>query len=74
MTNNAAPAITLHKLERIGSSGSFTHGPVTGTVGDTVNYQMTVTNTGNTTLVIKFTDPQCDSGTLSRPSVSQRHV
>jgi hypothetical protein len=69
VTNNAAPAITLHKLERIGSSGSFTHGPVTGNVGETVNYVMTVTNTGNTTLRLAFTDPQCDSGTLSAPSV-----
>jgi hypothetical protein len=69
VTNNAAPAIALHKVERIGSSGSFTHGPVTGSVGDTVNYQMTLTNTGNTTLVIAFTDAQCDSGTLSGPTV-----
>jgi hypothetical protein len=69
VTNNAAPAISLHKVEQIGSSGSFTHGPVTGGVGDTVEYQMNVTNTGNTTLVIAFTDAQCDSGTLSGPSV-----
>ncbi len=69
VTNNAAPAIALHKVERIGSSGSFTHGPVTGSPGDTVNYRMMVTNTGNTTLVIAFTDPRCDSGTLSAPSV-----
>jgi hypothetical protein len=62
------PAITLHKVERIGDS-SFTHGPVTGNVGDTVDYQMTVTNSGDTTLVIAFTDDQCDSGTLSGPSV-----
>jgi uncharacterized repeat protein (TIGR01451 family) len=68
VTQNAAPAITLHKVERIGS-GSFTHGPVTGNVGETVDYQMRVTNTGNTTLVIAFTDDQCDSGTLSGPSV-----
>ncbi len=69
VTNNAAPAITLHKVERIGSSGSFTHGPVTGNVGDTVNYKIDLTNTGNTTLVITFTDAKCDSGTLSAPSV-----
>jgi hypothetical protein len=68
VTNNAAPAITLQKVERIGSD-SFTHGPVTGGVGDTVDYRMTVTNTGNTTLVIAFTDAQCDSGTLSAPTV-----
>ncbi len=64
-----APAISLVKLERIGSSGSFTHGPVTGNPGDTIDYQMTVVNTGNTTLVISFSDPRCDAGTLSAPTV-----
>ncbi|MFL5824881.1 MAG: hypothetical protein ACJ764_15730 [Solirubrobacteraceae bacterium] len=62
------PAIRVVKLERIGSAG-FTHGPVTGSVGDTVDYQMTVSNTGNTPLAIAFSDPRCDSGTLSAPSV-----
>jgi hypothetical protein len=62
------PAITLVKQERIGDS-SFTHGPITGDVGSTVDYEMTVSNTGNTDLVISFTDPRCDSGTLSGPSV-----
>jgi uncharacterized repeat protein (TIGR01451 family) len=68
VTNAAAPGVALHKVERIGSSGSFTHGPVTGNVGDTVNYQITVTNTGNTDLVVKFTDTPC-AGTLSAPTV-----
>jgi hypothetical protein len=63
-----APGISLIKLERDGSSGSFTHGPITGNVGDTINYQMTVINTGNTPLVITFSDPQCSS-TLSAPTV-----
>jgi plastocyanin len=64
-----APGISLVKLERDGSSGSFTHGPITGNVGDTIDYQMTVVNTGNTRLVIAFTDPHCDAGTLSVPTV-----
>jgi hypothetical protein len=64
-----APGISLIKLERDGSSGSFTHGPVTGNIGDTIDYQMTVVNTGNTSLVITFTDPHCDAGTLSVPTV-----
>jgi uncharacterized repeat protein (TIGR01451 family) len=64
-----APGVALIKLERNGSAGSFTHGPITGNVGDTINYQMTVINTGNTSLVITFTDPQCDAGTLSVPTV-----
>ena len=64
-----APGISLIKLERDGSSASYTHGPITGNVGDTIGYQMTVINTGNTSLVITFSDPHCDSGTLSGPSV-----
>jgi hypothetical protein len=62
------PAITLVKLERIGSA-AFTHGPVTGIVGDKVDYEMDVTNTGNTPLALSFTDDQCDGGTLSGPTV-----
>jgi uncharacterized repeat protein (TIGR01451 family) len=62
------PAIQLIKLERIGSA-SFVHGPLTGNVGDTVDYEMMVTNTGNTPLELVFTDDQCDNGTLSAPSV-----
>lgn len=65
----AAPAISLVKLEREGASGAFTHGPLTGNVGDTIEYQMTVANTGNTPLAITFSDPQCDPGTLSGPAV-----
>jgi hypothetical protein len=63
------PGISLVKVQRIGSSGSFTHNDVSGNVGDTDNYQITVKNTGDTALSIAFTDNQCDSGTLSAPSV-----
>jgi plastocyanin len=62
------PAISLVKVQRIGNSGNFTHNDVTGNPGDTDNYQMTVTNTGDTSLVLNFTDANCDSGTLSGPS------
>src|SRR5438445_9922450 len=47
---------SLVKVQRIGSSGSFTHNDVTCNPGDTDNYQMTVTNTGDTSLVLNFTD------------------
>jgi hypothetical protein len=65
------PAITLVKSERIGSSGSFTHGPLTGGPGAAVNYQTIVTNTGQTPLALNFTDPRCDAGTLSGAAVLQ---
>jgi hypothetical protein len=65
------PAIKLIKLEQVNSTSAngYVPGPVHGLVGDTVDYQMTVFNTGNTDLIINFTDQQCDSGTLSGPSV-----
>jgi|GEM_PF-4835846 len=64
-----APAITLVKLERDGNSGAFTHGPLTGDLGETIQYQMTVADTGNTPLQIDFSDPGCDPGTLAGPTV-----
>jgi uncharacterized repeat protein (TIGR01451 family) len=69
VSSNPSSAISLIKTERDGSSGSFTTGPITGFVGDTIQYQMTVTNTGNTPLTINFIDDHCDSGTLSMPTV-----
>jgi len=71
VTINPQPAITLVKLEQVNSTSAngYVHGPVHGLASDTVDYQMTVVNTGNTDLVINFTDLQCDSGTLSGPSV-----
>jgi hypothetical protein len=69
VTQNSAPAITLHKLQRDGSVGAYTHNDVTGNVADTDNYEMFVTNTGNVPLVIAFSDPGCDPGSLSAPSV-----
>jgi hypothetical protein len=69
ISSTPATGIALVKLERDGSSGSFMHGPITGNVTDTINYQMTVINTGNTNLVTTFSDPRCDTGTLSGPVV-----
>lgn len=64
-----APGISLVKLERDGASGPYVPGPIAGNVGDTIDYQMTVTNIGNTSLVITFSDPRCDAGTLSAPAL-----
>jgi uncharacterized repeat protein (TIGR01451 family) len=59
-----APAFTIEKLQRIGS-GSFTSSPLTGQIGQTVEYQMIVKNTGNVPLVLSnFTDLNCDAGTI----------
>jgi hypothetical protein len=55
----APPAsITLVKLERVGTTGDFVAGPVTAKVGDTIYYQITVTNTGPAASV-NISDPGC---------------
>lgn len=61
------PASTVEKLQRIaGSGGSFTTEQLTGAVGDTVEYEIVLKNTGNVPLTYpSFTDTECDPGTLA---------
>jgi len=61
------PAFTLEKLQKLASSaGAFTTQPVTGAVGDTVDYEIVVKNTGNVPLALSgFSDPRCDPLTLA---------
>jgi uncharacterized repeat protein (TIGR01451 family) len=61
LTPTPTPAISLTKLESFSSSSGFVHGPITGNVGQTVYYEMLVTDTGNTTLTLNFGDNGCDS-------------
>jgi hypothetical protein len=58
------PAMTVIKYERIGSA-SYTRGPITGNVGDRVDYEMVVQDTGNTDLSVTLSDPHCDAGTIT---------
>ena len=62
-----APGFTIEKLQEIAGSGAgFTNAPLNGLVGQTVDYEIIVKNTGNTPLMLsKFTDAQCDSGTIA---------
>jgi hypothetical protein len=60
-----APAFTIEKKQRIGTSATFTKEPLIGLVGQIVEYEMIVQNTGNVPLVLSnFTDPHCDPGTI----------
>ena len=63
----AEPAFTIEKLQEIKGSGSgVTTLPITGEVGETVDYEIIVSNTGNVPLTFsKFTDTHCDKGTIS---------
>jgi uncharacterized repeat protein (TIGR01451 family) len=65
---NPTPAFSIEKLQRIaGGSGSYTTSELTGAaVGETVEYEIVVSNTGNVPLTLgSFTDAQCDSGTVA---------
>jgi hypothetical protein len=61
--------IDVLKLQRVGSSGSFTTGTVTAQVGQTIQYEIQVTNTGNAPLTLSLNDPHCNAGTIQGPFV-----
>jgi len=63
----AEPTFTIEKLQQIDSAGgSFTTAPLTGTIGETVEYEIVVTNTSavNETFT-DFSDAHCDAGTIA---------
>ncbi len=58
------PKFEIEKLQSLG--GPFTSEPLTGNVGQTVLYEMLITNTGNTPLTFSnFSDTVCDPGTIA---------
>ncbi len=60
------PAFSIEKRQEIAGSGEgFTTSKLSGVLGQTVDYQIVVTNTGNVPLTLsKFTDSHCDTGTI----------
>jgi hypothetical protein len=62
-----APALSIEKLQRIaGTNLTYTPSPLTGEVGQTVEYEMIVKNTGNTPLALSaLNDAHCDPGTIA---------
>jgi hypothetical protein len=62
----AEPEFTNEKKQRIAKGGTtFTTSPVTGNVGQTVEYVIIAKNTGNVPLKFTaFTDEGCDAGTI----------
>lgn len=65
------PDVNIVKLERIGVTGGFVQGPTAGHVGDTVFYEILVTNPSADpyTLTVSLSDPRCDANTLAPSSV-----
>jgi uncharacterized repeat protein (TIGR01451 family) len=62
------PGIALALAERRGTSGAYVAGPIDARVGDTLGYEMTLTNSGDTPLTVDLTPTRCDTGTLSTPT------
>jgi uncharacterized repeat protein (TIGR01451 family) len=67
VTVPAEPGFKIEKLQRIAGSGAgFTTATLTGAIGQTVEYEIVVKNTGNEALTLsKFADPMCDPGTIA---------
>jgi hypothetical protein len=63
----ALPAFTIEKLQQIEGSGTgYTTSQVSGQVGQTIDYEILVDNTGDVPLNFEdFSDPRCDPGTLA---------
>ena len=60
-TDVLKPNIEIDKKLRRGDSGTFVDGPINVHVGDTIEYEFTVTNEGDTALAVDFDDPRCDT-------------
>lgn len=61
------PELSVEKLQRIeGAGASYTSSEQTGEVGQTIGYEIVVSNPGNVPLTLGgFTDPRCDAGSIS---------
>jgi hypothetical protein len=61
------PSFTIEKRQEIvGGASGFTSSPLTGAIGQTVDYQIIVKNTGNEGLTFSnFSDAPCDKGTIA---------
>jgi len=66
------PGLAVETLQEIKGAGTgYTAWPLSGTVGQTVDYEVIVKNTGNVALTLAgFGDPHCDFGTFTGPSRS----
>jgi uncharacterized repeat protein (TIGR01451 family) len=68
VANVTTSGIHVLKLQRDGSSGAFTTATITAKVGDTIEYEIQVTNTGTSQLTLSLNDPLCDAGTVTGPT------
>jgi hypothetical protein len=61
------PGFAIEILQRLDHAGApFTHGQLTGDVGQTIDYEILVKNTGNAAMTFAtFSDSACDAGSVS---------
>jgi hypothetical protein len=66
------PGLAVETIQEINGAGTgYTAWPLSGTVGQTVDYEVIVKNTGNVAVTLaEFRDPHCDFGTFAGPSRS----
>jgi uncharacterized repeat protein (TIGR01451 family) len=64
------PSLAVETLQEIKGTGTeYTAWPLSGTVGQTVDYEVIAKNTGNVALALtEFSDTHCDFGTFTGPS------
>jgi hypothetical protein len=65
------PAFTIKKEQRFEGQGSYTTAKLIGKIGQRVEYRISVTDTGNTSLTLgplSDPSPKCETGTLTGPS------
>jgi hypothetical protein len=60
------PSYTIEKQQMIPGRGPFTTEKILGVIGETVDYEILVKNTGNVPLTFSnFSDVHCDAGTIA---------
>lgn len=60
------PAMTIEKLQRIGATTTYGSTTLKGEVGQTVEYEIVIKNTGNIPLTLgALNDARCDAGTIA---------
>jgi uncharacterized repeat protein (TIGR01451 family) len=58
--DNVHPVIAVDKKEKVhGSGGGFVDGPIQTHVGETVDYELVVSNTGDVALAVDLSDANC---------------
>ncbi len=65
----AAPSFTVEDLQAVAGGGGYTSSAITAQVGQTVDSQIVIRNTGNVAITLSgLSNARCDAGTVSVPT------